>query len=139
MENGDLNWIVPGKFVAFSGPASRSNEIAGYRLHTPEDYWAYFKKKGVTGIIRLNKKVRLTSGSAEELGLAAPVSRSVEMDAMELSISGLGALAFKEESRHKMQPHPTPIQFPIPHPIRPCRHSFNQVFDWLEREAFVYI
>ncbi len=57
MENGDLNWIVPGKFVAFSGPAARGNEIVGYRLHTPEDYWDYFRRRNVTTIIRLNKKV----------------------------------------------------------------------------------
>ncbi|GLI67909.1 hypothetical protein VaNZ11_012235 [Volvox africanus] len=57
VENGDLNWIVPGKFVAFSGPAARSNEVAGYRLHTPEDYWDYFRRKGVTTVVRLNKKV----------------------------------------------------------------------------------
>jgi cell division cycle 14 len=57
VENGDLNWIVPNKFVAFSGPASRCNEIAGYRLHTPEDYWDYYRKKGVTTVVRLNKKV----------------------------------------------------------------------------------
>lgn len=57
VENGDLNWILPGKFVAFSGPAARCNEIAGYRLHTPEDYWDYFRKKGVTTIVRLNKKI----------------------------------------------------------------------------------
>lgn len=59
MENGDLNWIVPGKFVAFSGPAARGNEIVGYRLHTPEDYWDYFRRKGVTTVVRLNKKVRV--------------------------------------------------------------------------------
>ncbi|GFR50188.1 hypothetical protein Agub_g12348 [Astrephomene gubernaculifera] len=57
VENGDLNWIVPGKFVAFSGPAARSNEVAGYRLHTPEDYWDYFRRRGVTTVVRLNKKV----------------------------------------------------------------------------------
>lgn len=57
VENGDLNWIVPGKLVAFSGPAVRGNEIAGYRLHTPEDYWDYWRKKGVSAVVRLNKKV----------------------------------------------------------------------------------
>eukprot|EP00967_Tisochrysis_lutea_P090252 scaffold128985_cov30-Tisochrysis_lutea.AAC.1 len=62
VENGDLNWIVPGKLLAFSGPAARGNEIPGYRLHTPEDYWDYFRKKGVTGIVRLNKKVRAWQG-----------------------------------------------------------------------------
>jgi hypothetical protein len=58
VENGDLNWIMPGKFVAFSGPAARGNEIPGYRLHTPEDYWDYYRRKNVTAIVRLNKKVR---------------------------------------------------------------------------------
>lgn len=24
IENGDLNWIIPGKFVAFSGPLAKS-------------------------------------------------------------------------------------------------------------------
>lgn len=24
MENGDLNWIIPGKFLAFSGPHNKS-------------------------------------------------------------------------------------------------------------------
>lgn len=57
VENGDLNWILPGKLVAFSGPAVRGNEIPGYRLYTPEDYWDYYRKKGVSGIVRLNKKV----------------------------------------------------------------------------------
>jgi cell division cycle 14 len=23
VENGDLNWILPGKFIAFSGPSSK--------------------------------------------------------------------------------------------------------------------
>jgi cell division cycle 14 len=50
--------VVPGKLVAFSGPANVGNEIAGYRLHTPEDYWDYWRKKGVTAVVRLNKQVR---------------------------------------------------------------------------------
>jgi len=57
VENGDLNWIMPKKLLAFSGPASRSNEVPGYRLHTPEDYWDYFRRKGITAVVRLNKKV----------------------------------------------------------------------------------
>ena len=59
VENGDLNWILPGKLLAFSGPAARSNEVPGYRLHTPEDYWDYYRRKGVTAIVRLNKKVSM--------------------------------------------------------------------------------
>jgi cell division cycle 14 len=49
--------VVPNKLVAFSGPANVGNEIAGYRLHTPEDYWDYWRKKGVTAVVRLNKQV----------------------------------------------------------------------------------
>eukprot|EP00741_Cyanophora_paradoxa_P020006 tig00021181_g19309.t1 len=57
VENGDLNWIVPGKFVAFSGPSNTRQETGdGFRTLIPEDYFAYFRKMNVTTIIRLNKK-----------------------------------------------------------------------------------
>lgn len=59
MENGDLNWIVPGKLAAFSGPASRPNEYVGFRAMVPEDYWAYYHARRVTAVVRLNKKVGL--------------------------------------------------------------------------------
>lgn len=37
VENGDLNWIIPGKFLAFMGPL---DNISSYerRGNTPEDY-----------------------------------------------------------------------------------------------------
>ncbi|MEQ2299048.1 Dual specificity protein phosphatase cdc14ab, partial [Ameca splendens] len=57
VENGDLNWIVPGKFLAFSGPHPKSKIENGYPLHAPEAYFPYFRKHGVTTIIRLNKKI----------------------------------------------------------------------------------
>jgi cell division cycle 14 len=58
VENGDLNVIVPGKFVAFSGPSAVKQEIAdGIYTMTPEDYHDIFRKLGVTAIVRLNKKV----------------------------------------------------------------------------------
>lgn len=60
VENGDLNWILPGKLLAFSGPAARPTDYVGFRAMVPEDYWEYFKKRGVQAIVRLNKKVRLT-------------------------------------------------------------------------------
>eukprot|EP00955_Chlamydomonas_euryale_P105635 365654-Chlamydomonas_euryale.AAC.3 len=56
VENGDLNWIVPGKLAAFSGPASRNNEVPGYRLFTPEDYLPYFRSRRVGAVVRLNKR-----------------------------------------------------------------------------------
>lgn len=43
VENGDLNWILPGKFVAFCGPAAKPTEYVGFRAMTPEDYWDYFR------------------------------------------------------------------------------------------------
>ena len=52
VENGDLNWIVPGKFVAFSGPLNVTDKYGSF---TPEDYVPIFKKLGVTLVVRLNK------------------------------------------------------------------------------------
>ncbi|XP_011692502.1 PREDICTED: dual specificity protein phosphatase CDC14B isoform X3 [Wasmannia auropunctata] len=57
VENGDLNWIVPGKFIAFCGPHARSKMEDGYPLHGPEWYFTYFRRNNVTTIVRLNKKV----------------------------------------------------------------------------------
>ncbi|XP_032678719.1 dual specificity protein phosphatase CDC14C isoform X3 [Odontomachus brunneus] len=57
VENGDLNWIVPGKFIAFCGPHTRSKVADGYPLHGPESYFTYFRRNNVTTIVRLNKKI----------------------------------------------------------------------------------
>ncbi|XP_059360298.1 dual specificity protein phosphatase CDC14B isoform X3 [Carassius carassius] len=56
-ENGDFNWIIPGKFLAFSGPHPKSKIENGYPLHAPEAYFPYFRKHNITTIIRLNKKM----------------------------------------------------------------------------------
>jgi cell division cycle 14 len=56
VENGDLNWVVPGKFIAFSGPSSTTKDSDGWRTFTPEDYVPIFKKFGVTMVVRLNKE-----------------------------------------------------------------------------------
>jgi len=55
VENGDLNWIVPGRFLAFSGPSPAPRMTYGYRAHVPEDYHAYFKARGVCGVVRLSR------------------------------------------------------------------------------------
>ncbi|CAF0908973.1 unnamed protein product [Rotaria sordida] len=57
VENGDLNWIVPRKLLAFSGPHAKSKIENGYPLHAPETYFSYFRKRNVTIIVRLNKKI----------------------------------------------------------------------------------
>ena len=57
VQNGDLNWIIPGKFMAFSGPHAQDFIEDGYIAHSPEKYFDYFRKNNVTTIIRLNKKI----------------------------------------------------------------------------------
>lgn len=57
MENGDLNWILPDKFLAFCGPHPKSKIENGYPLHAPESYFNYFRKHNVKAIVRLNKKI----------------------------------------------------------------------------------
>jgi len=58
VETGDLNEIVPGKFIGFSGPAAKHLEAYdGSVTLGPEDYIPIFEKFGVSAVIRLNKKV----------------------------------------------------------------------------------
>lgn len=57
VENGDFNWIVPGKLLAFSGPHPKSKIENGYPLHAPEAYFPYFRQHGVTDVVRLNRKI----------------------------------------------------------------------------------
>eukprot|EP00826_Nyctotherus_ovalis_P015304 TRINITY_DN1433_c0_g1_i8.p1 TRINITY_DN1433_c0_g1~~TRINITY_DN1433_c0_g1_i8.p1 ORF type:complete len:329 (+),score=90.92 TRINITY_DN1433_c0_g1_i8:343-1329(+) len=54
VENGDLNWIIPKKFVAFSTPVD--NAKAQDYAFGPEFYAAIFKKMGVKMVVRLNNK-----------------------------------------------------------------------------------
>ncbi|KAF7458121.1 CDC14 phosphatase [Cryptosporidium felis] len=56
VENGDISWIIPKKFLAFSGPSGSSIDEDGYFSLTPEFYVPIFKKLGVSLVIRLNKK-----------------------------------------------------------------------------------
>jgi cell division cycle 14 len=57
VENGDLNIVVPGKYVAFSGPAATRQEIDhGVYTWAPENYTNIFKQLNVTTVVRLNKK-----------------------------------------------------------------------------------
>ncbi|KAG8595985.1 hypothetical protein GDO81_001696 [Engystomops pustulosus] len=56
-ENGDFNWIIPEKFLAFSGPHHKSKVENGYPHHAPEAYFPYFRDHHISTIIRLNKKM----------------------------------------------------------------------------------
>ena len=57
VQNGDFNWLVPSKFLAFCGPHAQSKIDNGYPLHAPEAYFPYFRLHKVSTIIRLNKKI----------------------------------------------------------------------------------
>lgn len=52
IQYGDLNWLVPKKFIAFIGP----NQKEILNLHKPNFYIKYFLKNDVKTVIRLNKK-----------------------------------------------------------------------------------
>ena len=55
IENGDINWIIPNKFLAFSGPHDKARQMQGglYTL-SAMDYSKLFKRLGVVAVIRLN-------------------------------------------------------------------------------------
>ncbi|KAK6620153.1 hypothetical protein RUM44_006554 [Polyplax serrata] len=63
VQNGDLNWIVPNKFLAFAGPQSRNylssvkGRVIDPLVRTPESYVKYFRDNNVTTIVRLNNKL----------------------------------------------------------------------------------
>ncbi|CAG9320134.1 CDC14A_6 [Blepharisma stoltei] len=56
VENGDWNWIIPGKMLAFACPSPTQIDQQGFRVWTPEDYVPLFKQIGITAVVRLNNK-----------------------------------------------------------------------------------
>jgi cell division cycle 14 len=55
IENGDMNWLIPNKLLAFASPYN-TNLVQGYQVCTPSDIVPRFRSLGVTTIIRLNNK-----------------------------------------------------------------------------------
>jgi len=55
VENGDLNWIIPGKFMAFMGPIEKRDANQRYGHH-PSKYVDIFKKFDVKRVVRLNEE-----------------------------------------------------------------------------------
>lgn len=55
IENGDLNWIIPGKIMAFSTPvdSTKDNEKSSFG---PEFYIPIFKKLEISAVFRLGAK-----------------------------------------------------------------------------------
>ncbi|XP_031788245.1 dual specificity protein phosphatase CDC14C isoform X3 [Nasonia vitripennis] len=101
VENGDLNWILPGKFIAFCGPHSNNQFEFGYMLHAPESYFKYFRRHNVTTIVRLNKK-RYDAASFVEAGFdhkdlffvdGSPPTLSIVRQFLKISEKTNGAVA----------------------------------------------
>jgi cell division cycle 14 len=57
VENGDLNVIIPDRFIAFSGPHSKKEGPNGYPQMLPEDYFPIWQRYGVKAVVRLNRKM----------------------------------------------------------------------------------
>jgi cell division cycle 14 len=56
-QNGDLNWIIQNKIIAFAGPSYKKTvSPEGYCTLAPADYIPYFKSRNVSLVVRLNKK-----------------------------------------------------------------------------------
>jgi len=53
VEFGDMNWIIPGKLLAFASPFSVNTIQGGYKVCTPLDLAPVFKSKGINHVIRL--------------------------------------------------------------------------------------
>lgn len=53
VENGDMNWLIPDKILAFASPYSTNILNGTYRVSTPDDLVLPFKRFGINHIIRL--------------------------------------------------------------------------------------
>lgn len=56
VENGDMNWIVPDKFLAFAGPSPKPTDADGFPAFTPENYVPIFRDADIKLVMRLNNK-----------------------------------------------------------------------------------
>ena len=54
VENGDINWIIPGRMLGFCTPVDSSKGEEG--ALSPEEYVPIFQKLGVTMVVRLTTK-----------------------------------------------------------------------------------
>ena len=53
----DLSWIIPNKFIAFSGPVAKKRKLGpGVYTLAPPEYISILKSLGVTCIVRFNSK-----------------------------------------------------------------------------------
>jgi cell division cycle 14 len=51
--NGDMNWVIPGKILAFATPYNSNVIQTSWRVATPRDLVPVFRARGITAIVRL--------------------------------------------------------------------------------------
>ena len=51
LDNGDMNWIIPGKILAFSSPTDDGDGLPISHFVEP------FEKMNIRGVIKLNEKL----------------------------------------------------------------------------------
>jgi len=56
IENGDMNWIIPDKFLAFAEPSSTMIDKDNFLACQPEDLVSLFHDAGITMVVRLSRK-----------------------------------------------------------------------------------
>ena len=101
VENGDWNWIIPGKLLAFASPSPSTSDDDGFKMWTPEDYAPLFKSLGVTAVVRLNNKTyeaeRFTRNGIRHHDLyfldGSVPSEAIVKDFLRIAESESGALA----------------------------------------------
>ncbi|XP_041976343.1 tyrosine-protein phosphatase CDC14-like [Aricia agestis] len=97
LQGGDLNWIIPGKFLAFIGPVDNTYSV----YNPPEMYVAYFIHNNVKVVIRLNKRLydsnTFTSNGILHYDLYFPdgscPQKHIVMKFLEISEETTGAIA----------------------------------------------
>ena len=101
VENGDWNWIIPGKMLAFASPSPSASDSDGYKVWTPEDYAPLFKSLGINAVVRLNNKTyeaeRFTNNGIRHYDLyfldGSVPSESIIKEFLRISESESGGLA----------------------------------------------
>lgn len=54
LDNGDMHFIIPDRFLAFSGPAANGVDEDGFKTLTPSHYISAFQKMNIGMVVRLN-------------------------------------------------------------------------------------
>ena len=72
-EHGDFNWLVPGRFMAFSSPHDppiRDPQTGAPLTMTPQEYFPLFRPRNVTTVVRLNGKATYDGRKFSDFGFA---------------------------------------------------------------------